>query len=84
MKKGYLLGILLVILVLFLIGCRREQPEPGVKIQIVEEPKCTSSEECPSDYSCYYELPAGPSAGIKGSKDNPGKCYSNEMISQIY
>ena len=45
---------------------------------------CTSSYECPEDYSCYDELPLGPSAGIKGSPENPGECYSNEMIGQIY
>jgi len=38
---------------------------------------------CAEGYSCWAQLPRGPSAGIRGSKENPGTCYDNDIISQI-
>ena len=52
--------------------------------QEVTDISCTSTLDCPEGYSCYAELPLGPSAGVKGSPQNPGRCYSNEMASEIY
>lgn len=92
--KPIILGGLLL-LVLFLSACTSsEKPQPQPPPPQEQSPTetnekatditCTSSQECPNDHSCYAELPLGPSAGIKGSPNNPGKCYSNEMIGQIY
>ncbi len=44
---------------------------------------CTSDSQCPSGSSCWYHLPAGPSAGEKGSPENPGSCWSDEIVSKI-
>ena len=100
MKGKYIILAGLIALVVFLSACSSEKPletqeveqlrEDVVTDDTGEEPNdvldtpCTSSSECPEDYSCYAELPLGPSAGVKGSPENPGKCYSNEMIGQIY
>ncbi len=52
------------------------------KTQTEQQP-CMSDSECPLNYSCWREIPRGPFAGVKGSAENPGTCWSNEIISQI-
>ena len=44
---------------------------------------CSSDAECGTGFSCWASLPAGPSPGIKGSNDTPGRCWSNEIVSKI-
>ncbi len=44
---------------------------------------CTSDSQCQEGFSCWYQIPAGPSAGIKGSIDNPGNCVDNKTIELI-
>jgi len=43
---------------------------------------CTSDANCPDEFSCWYQIPRGPFAGIRGSKETPGRCWSNKVISQ--
>ena len=95
MKITFLAISSIVMAAIFLIGCAPSSTlKPLPPPQPVPEPAptpspdvinlvCTSSQECPEGYACYAELPLGPSAGIKGSPANPGKCYSNEMIREI-
>ena len=45
--------------------------------------KCTGDSQCGSGASCWSRLPAGPSAGMKGSPENPGTCYDDELVSAI-
>ncbi len=40
--------------------------------------------KCGEGFSCWYELPRGPKAGIPGSKEKPGVCWSNKVIESIY
>mgnify|MGYP001583429630 CR=1 FL=1 len=44
---------------------------------------CTSGAECISGFTCWYRIPSGSFAGIKGTAGNPGKCYSNAAISRV-
>lgn len=45
---------------------------------------CISDADCPEGYSCWHEMPRGPKAGIKGSKDKPGKCQPDEVVKKMY
>ena len=44
---------------------------------------CTNDVECDEGFSCWYAVPAGPARGIPGSKENPGRCWSNKVIQRI-
>jgi hypothetical protein len=44
--------------------------------------RCTSDADCEEGFSCWYKIPRGPFAGIRGSKENPGWCWNNEVISR--
>jgi len=44
--------------------------------------KCTSDADCGEGFSCWYQIPRGPSPGIRGSTENPGECWSNDVIYQ--
>jgi len=55
----------------------------GAKYEEPSAETCTTDANCAEGYSCWAQLPRGPSAGIRGSKENPGTCYDNEIISQI-
>src|SRR6266849_1916035 len=46
-------------------------------------PKCTSDAECGGGFSCWHQIPGGPMAGIRGSKEQPGLCWKSEVIEQI-
>ena len=46
-------------------------------------PKCTSDAECGGGFSCWHQIPRGPMAGIRGSKEQPGVCWKSEMIERI-
>ncbi len=46
-------------------------------------PKCTSAAECEMGFSCWYQIPRGPMAGIRGSKEQPGTCWKREALEQI-
>ncbi len=46
-------------------------------------PECTSDAECGGGFSCWYQIPGGPMAGIRGSKEQPGACWKSEVIEQI-
>lgn len=65
----------LIVFTLLISGCLKQE-EPTAKT-------CTNDANCASGYSCWAELPIGPSAGIRGSKENPGACYDNGILSQI-
>jgi hypothetical protein len=41
---------------------------------------CTNDSQCGEEFSCWYKIPRGPSAGIPGSKKQPGQCWDNEII----
>jgi hypothetical protein len=58
-------------------GFRDTEPFSGRK-------PCTSDEECGEGFSCWHEIPRGPSAGIPGSKEKPGKCWSNNEILRMF
>jgi len=45
--------------------------------------RCTSDQDCGSGASCWFKTPAGPSAGTRGSPENPGTCWDDEVISAI-
>ena len=40
---------------------------------------CTDDQQCSDGFSCWYEIPRGPSAGIRGSIDQPGLCWDNAI-----
>lgn len=44
---------------------------------------CTSDSECFSGFSCWYQIPKGPAAGVRGSKDNPGQCIEDRVVNQM-
>jgi len=48
------------------------------------EKACVSDAGCKTGFSCWYQTPRGPFTGVRGSKENPGKCFSDEVIRQIY
>ncbi|MBI2097013.1 MAG: type II secretion system protein [Candidatus Sungbacteria bacterium] len=48
------------------------------------ETMCASNVECGSGFSCWYQIPRGAFAGIPGSKDKLGNCWSDEVLQQIY
>lgn len=45
--------------------------------------RCTSDKDCGAGASCWFKLPAGPSAGKRGSPANPGSCWDDEAVSAI-
>jgi len=45
--------------------------------------QCVSNGDCERNYSCWYEIPKGPSAGTPGSQDKPGQCINNAILDQI-
>jgi Cys-rich repeat protein len=58
--------------------------EIGNKEEITLPESCLTDSDCPTGFSCWYELPKGPLPGTPGSKDKPGKCYRDETIRKIY
>lgn len=48
------------------------------------EKACVSDAGCKAGFSCWYQTPRGPFAGVRGSKENPGKCWDNKTLQQIY
>ncbi len=44
---------------------------------------CTSDSDCLEGFSCWHKLAAGVFTGVKGNKNNPGKCYSDATVSKI-
>lgn len=44
---------------------------------------CASDSDCGTGASCWARIPAGPSAGTRGSSENPGSCYDDAAISAI-
>ncbi len=46
----------------------------------VSKRPCVSDADCEKGYSCWYKIPRGPSPGIRGSEQNPGTCWSNDVI----
>src|SRR5712691_6138220 len=57
------------------------QPKGGPQQDLTRKP-CTSNANCPEGFSCWYQIPRGPFAGIRGSKETLGRCWSNKVISQ--
>jgi hypothetical protein len=45
-----------------------------------QEHSCTDDQQCEEGLSCWYKIPRGPSAGIRGSIEKPGQCWDNEII----
>jgi hypothetical protein len=45
---------------------------------------CINDDDCEEGFSCWYKIPRGPSAGIPGSKEKPGKCWSKDEIHRIF
>jgi hypothetical protein len=58
----------------------REGKEAGEQ----QFPQCTSDQQCPTGSSCWYQMPRGPYAGIRGSIEKPGTCVPDDVIRQIY
>jgi hypothetical protein len=46
--------------------------------------QCTSDGQCPSGHECWVEIPRGPGLGIRGSLDNPGRCWSKSTLRSTY
>ncbi|HSB46369.1 MAG TPA: hypothetical protein VLD37_00005, partial [Candidatus Bilamarchaeum sp.] len=44
---------------------------------------CTNDADCGPGASCWSALPAGPSAGTKGSRGDPGKCWDDSVVNAI-
>jgi len=44
---------------------------------------CSSDSDCVNGFSCWHKIPYGDFKGIRGSGENPGKCYSDNTISRI-
>ncbi len=44
---------------------------------------CISDSECAAGFSCWYQIPKGPAAGVRGSKDNPGQCIEDRVVNQM-
>jgi hypothetical protein len=44
---------------------------------------CTKDADCGEGYSCWARIPRGPMAGVRGSEQAPGTCWSNEVIRQM-
>ena len=75
--RDYVLPIFILMIVL-ISGCsQQEKGASAVKT-------CTSDTDCEEGFSCWARTPLGPSAGIRGSKENPGACWDNKQISRIY
>ncbi|MEW6722066.1 MAG: hypothetical protein AB1324_02300, partial [Candidatus Micrarchaeota archaeon] len=45
--------------------------------------ECAKDSECGAGASCWSRIPAGPSAGVKGSPESPGKCWDDASIPAI-
>ena len=57
--------------------------EPQKNLDSAEK-TCVSDAGCKGGFSCWYQTPRGPFAGVSGSKENPGKCWDNKTLQQIY
>lgn len=44
---------------------------------------CSSNDACVAGYTCWYKIPSGSFAGIRGSSKTPGKCYNNAAIAKV-
>ncbi len=44
---------------------------------------CTTDAECIKGFTCWYKIPSGIFVGVKGDQKNPGKCYSNSLVSKV-
>jgi len=77
-KTRYLLAVLLssVTLMSSYVLPKGEPPPEIARKQ------CTSDANCGKGLSCWYQIPRGPSSGIRGSRDTPGWCWSNDVISR--
>ena len=60
----------------------KEKPKPDLPVKTSE--RCTSDEECGEGFSCWYKIPRGPLPGIRGLKERPGTCWSNDIISILH
>lgn len=60
-----------------LLACTSSAREPTAVGQA-----CTGDEDCPQGFSCWHQLPRGPLAGIPGSPERPGQCWSDDVITQ--
>jgi hypothetical protein len=82
--------LLLIPLCVWFLGCTPISERPGeVANQTKNEEKtvpevCTSDSDCPSGSSCWHQVPRGPLPGIRGSNEEPGKCYRDEVIRKSY
>ncbi|NJD56732.1 MAG: hypothetical protein FIA94_10060 [Nitrospirae bacterium] len=56
----------------------RDKREPAVP------EACTANTDCPEGYSCWFQVPRGPFAGVPGSRERPGKCYRDDIMKKIY
>lgn len=45
---------------------------------------CVSDSECGGGFSCWNRIPAGPAKGVRGSKENPGTCFKNDLLEKIF
>lgn len=45
---------------------------------------CTDDLQCGEGFSCWYKIPRGPSAGVPGSKEQPGQCWDNKIIKSLF
>jgi len=61
-------------------GLKGEQ-EPGMK-EDGSGRICIRDADCEKDHSCWYKIPRGPLPGIPGSEENPGTCWSNDIINR--
>jgi hypothetical protein len=43
------------------------------------DPPCTRDADCPEGSSCWHRMPRGPSAGVRGSPQAPGRCVSDTV-----
>jgi len=60
-------------------------PERGSQDRKDILPKtCTGDADCEEGFSCWYQIPRGPSAGIPGSGERPGRCWRSEDIKRTY
>ena len=48
------------------------------------ESSCTNDDDCGQGFSCWHRIPRGPSQGIRGSEENPGRCWHDAIRRQTY
>ncbi len=82
--KGYVLGLMFSMAIISIIGCNHQQGKENGDPPIEKSIRCTSDADCGQGFSCWHQIPRGALAGIRGSEENPGWCWRDDVIQQTF